>query len=334
MEALRNKLKSRRGASILLALLFLLLCMMVGASLVMAAAASAGKIRGNKEEQQKYLTLSSALTLLVDELENAEYVGQYTYQRQELWTLRVERYYNADGTLDWEDWWYEPGTFTNTYTQLENVLGAAGTGQANLPHWDLAVLPLYKNMDQIFRNNFPAAPAANPELGVDPGERVPGETYAYTGVSAASIANPTTLQFKVGGGLNRATYGGLLDPVEIEVTLDPADGHIDLEATLMKDDGTGTPVGTEYKMRARLNVVGNLNELLVLDGGLANKDFQLTCTCSDGDTKRSGDEPGISVHSTPATYTYSGTTTNAPAGNCKTEPVKWKLEYIIKGGGI
>lgn len=80
MEALKRKLNSRRGASILLALLFMLMCILVAASVVMAAASNAGKIKSNKEEQQKYLTLSSAVNLLVDELQSVEYVGGYTYK--------------------------------------------------------------------------------------------------------------------------------------------------------------------------------------------------------------------------------------------------------------
>ena len=41
MGSIRGKLRSQRGASILLALLFLLACMMVAASVLMAAASNA-----------------------------------------------------------------------------------------------------------------------------------------------------------------------------------------------------------------------------------------------------------------------------------------------------
>ena len=59
------------GASILLALLFFLVCAMVGASVLMAAASNAGKSRSSREEQQKYLTLSSAMQLVCDESSTA-----------------------------------------------------------------------------------------------------------------------------------------------------------------------------------------------------------------------------------------------------------------------
>ncbi len=61
MEKLRRKLKDSRGATIILALLFLLLCMMVAATLLMAAVSNAGKAQRSRAEQQKHLTLSSAL---------------------------------------------------------------------------------------------------------------------------------------------------------------------------------------------------------------------------------------------------------------------------------
>lgn len=349
MEALRKKLKSRRGASILLALLFLLMCIMVGTSLVMAADSNVGKTLSNKNEQQKYLTLSSAMNLLIDEIESLEYVGQYSYEREEKWVLHVEVYYDGEGHVEWVDKWYEPGTFTNTYTQLENDPGGpdtpdptAASPKIKLP-WDLTVLPLYKNMDQIFSKNFPAAEGS--DLGVAPGERVPGEKYTYTPVAEAAY-DPNTLEFKV-DGLDAGTYGGLLDPVEIIVTLDLTDGHIDLAAALLNKDGTKE---TGYKMQARLKLIkadgtdAKLDEVLVLDGGLAVKeDLSLKCEGGD-DTKRVGDEPGLSVHSVSETetrtytYTYSGTAANAPTGetwaNCKTETVKWKLQYVTKGGQV
>ena len=81
MKRVVEKLKCRRGASILLALLFLLVCVLVAMSVLMAAASNAGKIRSNREEQQKYFTLSSALNLVIAELEGAEYQGNYMIEK-------------------------------------------------------------------------------------------------------------------------------------------------------------------------------------------------------------------------------------------------------------
>ena len=78
-RAISRKLRSQQGASLLLAVLFLLICSMVSASILMAAAANAGKHRSNLEEHQTYLALSSAVRALCDELNAAEYRGQYYY---------------------------------------------------------------------------------------------------------------------------------------------------------------------------------------------------------------------------------------------------------------
>ena len=75
----RQKLNSRRGASFLLALLFFLICALVSSTVLMAAAANAGRSRSEREEHQRYLTLSSAVRLLCDELTDCQYRGQYYY---------------------------------------------------------------------------------------------------------------------------------------------------------------------------------------------------------------------------------------------------------------
>lgn len=82
-NAIRRKLKSSSGASLLLALVFLLLSAVVSASVLMAAVSNAGRSRSKLEEHQKYLALSSALTLLSDEIREAEYTGRYLYQETE-----------------------------------------------------------------------------------------------------------------------------------------------------------------------------------------------------------------------------------------------------------
>lgn len=82
MQRLTGKLKSEKGASILLALLLLLICMMVGASVLMAAVSNAGKARSNRQEEQVYLALSSALRLVTDDLVSAKYTGNYQLLEQ------------------------------------------------------------------------------------------------------------------------------------------------------------------------------------------------------------------------------------------------------------
>lgn len=77
VERLRKKLRSESGASILLALLMFLVCALVGATVLAAAASNAGKARSSRTEQQKFLNLSSAIQLVADEIQRAEYTGKY-----------------------------------------------------------------------------------------------------------------------------------------------------------------------------------------------------------------------------------------------------------------
>lgn len=80
--ALKRKLQSQRGASLLLALLFLALCSLVSATILMAAVSNAGKARSNLREHQSYLALSSAVDLICDEIVRSEYRGKYHYREQ------------------------------------------------------------------------------------------------------------------------------------------------------------------------------------------------------------------------------------------------------------
>lgn len=80
--ALKRKLQSQRGASLLLALLFLALCSLVSATILMAAVSNAGKARSNLREHQSYLALSSAVDLICDEIVRSEYQGRYHYEEE------------------------------------------------------------------------------------------------------------------------------------------------------------------------------------------------------------------------------------------------------------
>lgn len=149
MKQLREKWNSQSGVSILLALLFLLVCILVSASVLMAAASNAGKSRSGYEEEQKYLTLSSALRLAAGELEAASYTGAYTVQR---WTVPV---LDDDGDVIGETRYYHVQQTSGSFTcgMLNGVLDCTreldglyakhftGTGYAPLPAGSLAALP-------------------------------------------------------------------------------------------------------------------------------------------------------------------------------------------------
>ena len=227
METLKKKWNSRRGASILLALLFLLVCMMAGASILMAAASNAGKIRSNQEEQQKYLTVSSALNLLCDELESVEYVGIYTYESHQCDDEDVECSGGYTGTHHF-------------YKQRTGELRARTDAERTLPETDWTqladVLPLRERLDDFFVRNF-RVPAENREDGYDM-----ESLEDQLGVGYNPYRGTYTLDFKVDG----TAYGGLSETVRIIVEL-RNDGSIVLNATLMKDDDV-----TDYAMMALL----------------------------------------------------------------------------------
>ena len=84
MERIAEKLKSKSGVSVVLAMVFLLLCVMVGASVLVAAASNAGRTRSNRQEQQLYLTLSSALQLITEDLtaDDTVYTGSYICKKE------------------------------------------------------------------------------------------------------------------------------------------------------------------------------------------------------------------------------------------------------------
>ena len=134
IQAFRRKLRSQRGASMLLALLFLALCTMVAASILMASAANAGKHRSNLTEHQQYLALSSAVSLLCDELSAAEYRAQYT-----CWTTTEDGGKDEDGN---------PITYTSYHFNQESGYYSGTLSSI-----------LQKNFDAIFAATIDTAPA-------------------------------------------------------------------------------------------------------------------------------------------------------------------------------
>ncbi len=142
MGSIRDKLRSQRGASILLALLFFLVCAMVGASVLMAAASNAGKSRSSREEQQKYLTLSSAMQLVCDELTAAKYIGTYDYSYR---TEQVQIGVDLNGN---------PVYQTHIYHEYTQTVGVSDGGFV----CELSgILPLTQELDELFSTEFPSS---------------------------------------------------------------------------------------------------------------------------------------------------------------------------------
>lgn len=82
MNAARKKLKSRSGATILMALLFFLVAAMVSAVIISAATTATKTVKTRRDNQQAYLTCSSAAEYLRDLLlgkEGYKVVFQYRH---------------------------------------------------------------------------------------------------------------------------------------------------------------------------------------------------------------------------------------------------------------
>lgn len=71
MRLLANKLRSRSGSSILLALMFLLIVTFVGSSVLVSATGNAGRLNKMRERRQRYLSERSAAMVLRDQLVSA-----------------------------------------------------------------------------------------------------------------------------------------------------------------------------------------------------------------------------------------------------------------------
>lgn len=218
MNGLRKKLRDQSGASILLALLFFLLCGMVGASVLMAAASNAGKARSGREEQRKYLLLSSALRLACDQLTSAEYYGTYAYG------IRTE-----DATVSQPDGSEIP--VTHTYYEYTQKEGSLRCGLED-------TLPLTEELDQIFASKFPNSR----DSGTD--------HYIYTPKSGAFTSNTHELTLHADApdveGLD-----GAANTVTVKVKMDQ-DLRIRLTAALGEEAD-----GYLYTMEAQLTGKGS-----------------------------------------------------------------------------
>lgn len=118
---MRQKLSSRRGASLLIALLYFLGCGLVAAVIIGAAMTNVQKLKGARQRQQAYDSVSSAAQLIRDEMDvltkwltkvkcsGIVYLARAPYNErskrmntiQELQKLREELIREIDEKFDW-----------------------------------------------------------------------------------------------------------------------------------------------------------------------------------------------------------------------------------------
>lgn len=72
MQAIRNKIRSRRGASLTFALLLFLVCAVVGSVVLVAGTAASGRMSQIAEMDQRYYSVNSAARLLIDTIDGKE----------------------------------------------------------------------------------------------------------------------------------------------------------------------------------------------------------------------------------------------------------------------
>lgn len=157
----RQKLNSRRGASFLLALLFFLICALVSSTVLMAAAANAGRSRSEREEHQRYLTLSSAVRLLCDELTDCQYRGQYYYRVEEITETNPDT-----GETKVVDHKY--------YLEQEEGLYQYKDGD------DAGLTALLDDFDYLFSREFDKVEASRPDINVTTLNLSPPTTHTLT----------------------------------------------------------------------------------------------------------------------------------------------------------
>lgn len=309
MKKLNGKLHSQSGASILLALLFLLVCMMTAASILMAAVSNAGKIRSNYEEQQRYLALSSALRLAVDELEQARYQGRYTVTE---WNETITE--PGDDNLPVEvsniDYYHitqEPGTFTC------GDLAEAGIPEEN------AVLTFRKELDRVFSGQF----GGSGFQGLEDGDTAPLPTNPPDGQPGAPAPSTRTLTVEVKNG------GEVLDQFgSVTLKIDMSQSRrIHLTAILPAEnmaDGQPDMNGILYTMEAELastllrtNPDGSMEEIA---GGVPSIHYSPGTRLPKSAPPLSGSLPGLVV-STPRSHSEA-----------TRDVIAWKLDWISKGG--
>lgn len=229
MNRLRNKLNSSRGATILLAMLFLLLCMMVCASLLMAAVSNAGKSQRNRVEHQKYLTLSSALQLVCQDLEKAAYQGQYTYTAESV--LNEGAAPKLDGTYDPSDY-----HALHTYTQKPGVFTSQIT----------ALSSLSRDLDLLFARHFTLSQS----------NQTSGDEYKFNRLYQVELDSPDPVfsaadpyELTLTTQVSKTDFPGLgEEKVTVKVQLLQATGAIRLTASL----GENPVPGDYYTMEAEL----------------------------------------------------------------------------------
>ena len=80
--SIREKLKSRKGASLIFALLAFLVCAVIGTVVIAAASASGGRVKDMAEMDQRYYAVTSAAELFREELNNQRFSFERVHKEE------------------------------------------------------------------------------------------------------------------------------------------------------------------------------------------------------------------------------------------------------------
>lgn len=308
MERLGKKLRSERGASILLALLMFLVCAMVGATVLAAAVSNAGKARSNRTEQQKFLNLTSAVQLVADEIANkATYTGKYTVWEWE----EVETVKETDTSVT-------PHLETTVSVTKESYFYCMQTeGEYSCGDLD-AQLPFQPRLEELFGDRFAARGAGFERLSVP--TPAPAGQYDLR-VTLEGLPDDAPEGYKVPG------------EVTIRVKLDGDTHHILLTAWEGKDipADPADPMGTAPDLSKAVQAELVAREGTVLDYNPGSRKAGTLKDDGPGGKTFPDPKPDAATGNKKTTYEIVNTEMKSyPDSTGK--PLRWELSWIRKGG--
>ena len=226
MNALKNKIKSQRGASITFALLLFLVCAIISGVVVVAATAVGGRASKMAEMDQRYYAVNSAAELLRDVLENQ--------------TAVVTTGTKTVSTID------QDGNITKKQQQkVEN----------GNPVTDVEGNPVYEDVDDTSDSDLPI------ELTVN-GTTVAISDASLVALAALKLCDATTADLSATGPLT-ITGTGIDDDTKaaLEVKITPILDTANKTLTLDVSNNNNTNKGV-YTLRLifKPNITQNNNE--------------------------------------------------------------------------
>ena len=166
MNHVMRKLKSKRGASMLLAMMFMSFCVFVGGSVLSAAAANGSRVAKQAKDQQAYLSQRSAALVIADELKGHpdDQLQMTVVEKTTETTVKIPGRtdaVSANTTVSFELYPVEyvdaSGIKTVvTKTEFQKLLYEAAVDFYILSDADLAtVVPIFKNFDFASGHTYP-----------------------------------------------------------------------------------------------------------------------------------------------------------------------------------